>query len=114
MAGASGPRLKGDPTVDGRDAPWVEKYRPKTLDDVAAHKEIIETSKCLTRRFSCMHVTHAPCPGMPEGVHHSLRGLSCKVAGQLPATLQLTTNHRRHMRLVAYAGLGVLPLQSSA
>ena len=25
-------------------APWVEKYRPDTLDDVAAHKEIISTS----------------------------------------------------------------------
>ena len=26
------------------DAPWVEKYRPKTLDDVAAHTDIIDTS----------------------------------------------------------------------
>lgn len=26
------------------DAPWVEKYRPQTLDDVAAHKEIVDTS----------------------------------------------------------------------
>ena len=24
--------------------PWVEKFRPKTLNDVAAHKDIIETS----------------------------------------------------------------------
>jgi hypothetical protein len=39
-------RRKGvDPTVDGKAAPWVEKYRPKTLDDVAAHKEIIDTSE---------------------------------------------------------------------
>ena len=31
--------------VDGKeDAPWVEKYRPQTLDDVAAHKEIVDTS----------------------------------------------------------------------
>lgn len=26
-------------------APWVEKYRPNTLDDVASHGEIIETSE---------------------------------------------------------------------
>lgn len=45
MANAPTSRLKGDPTVDGRDAPWVEKFRPKTLDDVAAHKEIISTSE---------------------------------------------------------------------
>ena len=36
--------------VDGKeDAPWVEKYRPQTLDDVAAHKEIVDTSKPLMR-----------------------------------------------------------------
>eukprot|EP00959_Pyramimonas_sp_CCMP1952_P040822 853831-Pyramimonas_sp.AAC.1 len=28
-------------------SPWVEKYRPKTLADVAAHKDIIDTSKTL-------------------------------------------------------------------
>lgn len=42
-AGAA-PGGRRDPTVDGKAAPWVEKYRPKTLDDVAAHKEIIDTS----------------------------------------------------------------------
>ena len=26
------------------NAPWVEKYRPKSLDEVAAHTEIIDTS----------------------------------------------------------------------
>ena len=29
-----------------KNAMWIEKYRPQSLDDVAAHKEIIETSKC--------------------------------------------------------------------
>jgi hypothetical protein len=24
--------------------PWVEKYRPETLDDLVSHKEIIRTS----------------------------------------------------------------------
>lgn len=28
-----------------QDAPWVEKFRPKSLNEVAAHKEIIDTSK---------------------------------------------------------------------
>lgn len=45
-AAASGPKKqKVDRLLEGRDAPWVEKYRPKTLDDVAAHKEIIDTSE---------------------------------------------------------------------
>lgn len=31
-----------------REVPWVEKYRPTSLDDVVAHKEIVDTSKrCL-------------------------------------------------------------------
>lgn len=25
--------------------PWVEKYRPATLDDLISHEEIISTSK---------------------------------------------------------------------
>lgn len=25
--------------------PWSEKYRPKSLEEVAAHKDIIDTSK---------------------------------------------------------------------
>lgn len=29
-----------------KNAMWIEKYRPQSLDDVAAHKEIIDTSKC--------------------------------------------------------------------
>lgn len=24
---------------------WVEKYRPKTLDDLVSHKDIVTTSK---------------------------------------------------------------------
>jgi replication factor C subunit 3/5 len=45
LAGSKG-KSKVDQVLAGRDAPWVEKYRPKTLDDVAAHKEIIDTSEC--------------------------------------------------------------------
>jgi hypothetical protein len=42
--------LKGGAELAIDDAPWVEKFRPRTLDDVAAHEEIIETSKSC--RFS--------------------------------------------------------------
>ncbi|KAL6525062.1 Subunit of heteropentameric Replication factor C (RF-C) [Orobanche minor] len=30
---------------DTKSTPWVEKYRPQSLDDVAAHRDIVETSK---------------------------------------------------------------------
>lgn len=29
----------------GSSQPWSEKYRPQTLDEVAAHKDIIVTSE---------------------------------------------------------------------
>ena len=29
--------------------PWVEKYRPVTMDDVVSHKDILTTSKSETR-----------------------------------------------------------------
>ena len=40
---SAGSRLKPG-AGDNRNAPWIEKYRPKTLDEVAAHTEIIDTS----------------------------------------------------------------------
>lgn len=28
-----------------KSTPWVEKYRPQSLADVAAHRDIVDTSK---------------------------------------------------------------------
>lgn len=30
---------------DGKATPWVEKYRPQSLADVAAHRDIVDTSE---------------------------------------------------------------------
>ncbi|CAL5221504.1 g3708 [Coccomyxa viridis] len=50
--------------VDGKeDAPWVEKYRPQTLDDVAAHKEIVDTIKRLVKEERFPHVLFYGPPG---------------------------------------------------
>lgn len=38
---------KGKTVADaavGKATPWVEKYRPQSLADVAAHRDIVETS----------------------------------------------------------------------
>eukprot|EP00877_Chromochloris_zofingiensis_P001247 jgi/Chrzof1/11122/Cz05g24170.t1 len=59
----SKPKAKLDRTIDGKDAPWVEKYRPKTLDDVAAHKEIIDTIKRLTSENKLPHLLLYGPPG---------------------------------------------------
>ena len=41
-----------------KDAPWVEKYRPRTLDDVAAHKEIVDTSALWSAFPTHMHLMY--------------------------------------------------------
>eukprot|EP00775_Hariotina_reticulata_P011044 gene11044-11199_t len=62
-AGTSSKPHKVDRLIEGRDAPWVEKYRPKTLDDVAAHKEIIDTIKKLTAENRLPHLLLYGPPG---------------------------------------------------
>ena len=32
---------------EGSSLPWVEKYRPQTLDQVLSHDEVITTRKCI-------------------------------------------------------------------
>jgi hypothetical protein len=44
-ADAAAPGASGKAAAAGASTqPWIEKYRPRTLDDVAAHKDIIDTS----------------------------------------------------------------------
>lgn len=42
---SKGKAVAGAQTPDGKAAPWVEKYRPQSLADVAAHRDIIDTSR---------------------------------------------------------------------
>ncbi|MEW5299476.1 MAG: hypothetical protein WDW36_002491 [Sanguina aurantia] len=62
-AAAGVSRLKTDPRVDGRNAMWVEKYRPQKLDNVAAHKETLETIKKLVAKNQLPHLLLYGPPG---------------------------------------------------
>jgi hypothetical protein len=48
---------------DLSNQPWTEKYRPRTLDDVAANKEIIDTIKRLTDENKLPHLLLYGPPG---------------------------------------------------
>ena len=37
--------------------PWVEKYRPQTLDDLVTRSEVVET--CLQFRFSPVYLSQS-------------------------------------------------------
>jgi len=43
--------VAGDLPAFDNAIPWVEKYRPQSLDDVAAHRDIVDTSKTLSPPF---------------------------------------------------------------
>lgn len=43
--------VASNPAAAGKAIPWVEKYRPLSLDDVAAHRDIVDTSKTLSPPF---------------------------------------------------------------
>ncbi|GBG66433.1 hypothetical protein CBR_g61476 [Chara braunii] len=51
------------PIGETRGTPWVEKYRPKTLDDVAAHRDIIDTIGRLTSENRLPHLLLYGPPG---------------------------------------------------
>lgn len=53
--------VKHDTTAN---QPWIEKYRPQTLDDVAANKEILGTIKRLTDENRLPHLLLYGPPGL--------------------------------------------------
>lgn len=103
----SGRAVRTDPTVDGKAAPWVEKYRPKSLDDVAAHREIIDTS---ARPCGVAPHTQAPAPLKAERLCAAPRHPPpppCKPSRARPAVRRLTTENRLpHLLLYGPPGTG--------
>ena len=55
--------IKGKNVVvpgESKATPWVEKYRPQSLADVAAHRDIVDTS-LVTLSLSFPRVSPCPC-----------------------------------------------------
>ena len=46
------------------DKPWVEKYRPKTLDEITGHEEIIKRLKNYVKNKSMPHLLFSGPPGV--------------------------------------------------
>ncbi|BAT78646.1 hypothetical protein VIGAN_02135400 [Vigna angularis var. angularis] len=55
--------LAADLTALGKAIPWVEKYRPQSLDDVAAHRDIVDTIDRLTTENRLPHLLLYGPPG---------------------------------------------------
>lgn len=60
----AGPSKGKSPAVsDSKSAPWVEKYRPQSLADVAAHRDIVDTIDRLTSENRLPHLLLYGPPG---------------------------------------------------
>ncbi|XLU66804.1 hypothetical protein S245_025857 [Arachis hypogaea] len=55
--------VAGNNSGNGKATPWVEKYRPQSLDDVAAHRDIISTIDRLTTENRLPHLLLYGPPG---------------------------------------------------
>ncbi|MCI12797.1 replication factor C subunit 3-like [Trifolium medium] len=53
----------GNPSYGGKASLWVEKYRPQSLDDVAAHRDIVDTIDRLTTENRLPHLLLYGPPG---------------------------------------------------
>ncbi|KZS95843.1 P-loop containing nucleoside triphosphate hydrolase protein [Sistotremastrum niveocremeum HHB9708] len=65
------------------ELPWVEKYRPLTLDDVVGNSETIERLKIIARDGNCPHIIISGMPGIGKttSIHclaHQLLGNAYK------------------------------------
>uniref|UniRef100_A0A1J3I3Q0 Replication factor C subunit 5 n=1 Tax=Noccaea caerulescens TaxID=107243 RepID=A0A1J3I3Q0_NOCCA len=72
VAGLSGP-------PQSKATPWVEKYRPQSLDDVAAHRDIIDTIDRLTNENKLPHLLLYGPPG--TGKTSTILAVSRKLYG---------------------------------
>jgi hypothetical protein len=91
-------------TRDPKNQPWIEKYRPQTLDDVAANKEIIDTIKRLTDENRLPHLLLYGPPGVRVAsadvlaVLHGWSWLHSSAARLRSPVVKRTTMHPRKPR----------------
>eukprot|EP00899_Mesostigma_viride_P008422 jgi/Mesvir1/17581/Mv08816-RA.1 len=80
--------------------PWVEKYRPKSLSDVASHKEIIDTIGRLTRENRLPHLLLYGPPG--TGKTSTIQAVARQIygAGYKNMTLELNASDDRGIDVV--------------
>ncbi|KAJ3998582.1 P-loop containing nucleoside triphosphate hydrolase protein [Lentinula boryana] len=82
------------------ELPWVEKYRPKVLDDVVGNTETIERLKVIARDGNCPHVIISGMPGI--GKTTSIHCLAHQLLGDAykEGVLELNASDERGIDVV--------------
>ncbi|KAI7846416.1 hypothetical protein COHA_000126 [Chlorella ohadii] len=76
--------------AQGGEVPWSEKYRPRTLDEVAAHGDIIDTIKKLLAENNLPHLLFYGPPG--TGKTSTILAIARQIYGPAMASMTLELN----------------------
>ncbi|KZT30868.1 P-loop containing nucleoside triphosphate hydrolase protein [Neolentinus lepideus HHB14362 ss-1] len=91
---------KANGSADTYELPWVEKYRPYTLDDVVGNTETIERLKVIARDGNCPHIIISGMPGI--GKTTSIHCLAHQLLGDAykEGVLELNASDERGIDVV--------------
>ncbi|KAI9065867.1 P-loop containing nucleoside triphosphate hydrolase protein [Trametes sanguinea] len=90
----------GDTSTLPYELPWVEKYRPQTLDDIVGNTETIERLKVIARDGNCPHIIISGMPGI--GKTTSIHCLAHQLLGDAykEGVLELNASDERGIDVV--------------
>ncbi|KAF9245736.1 P-loop containing nucleoside triphosphate hydrolase protein [Melanogaster broomeanus] len=102
---ASSSLAKGKAPANGAantpyELPWVEKYRPQTLDDVVGNSDTIERLKVIAKDGNCPHIIISGLPGI--GKTTSIHCLAHQLLGDAyrDGVLELNASDERGIDVV--------------
>ncbi|KIO29324.1 hypothetical protein M407DRAFT_21543 [Tulasnella calospora MUT 4182] len=86
--------------VDAYELPWVEKYRPKVLDDIVGNQDTIERLKVIAKEGNCPHIIISGLPGI--GKTTSIHALAHAMLGDAykEGVLELNASDERGIDVV--------------
>ncbi|KAG9045830.1 replication factor C subunit 4 [Tulasnella sp. UAMH 9824] len=91
-------------TADAYELPWVEKYRPKVLDDIVGNQDTIERLKVIAKEGNCPHIIISGLPGIGKttSIHclaHAMLGDAYK-----EGVLELNASDERFAAVTPHSG----------
>ncbi|CAL1694046.1 unnamed protein product [Somion occarium] len=93
-------RANGSSSIQAYELPWVEKYRPETLDDVVGNTDTVERLKVIAKDGNCPHIIISGMPGI--GKTTSIHCLAHQLLGDAykEGVLELNASDERGIDVV--------------
>ncbi|GAA5970528.1 hypothetical protein JCM11641_007340 [Rhodosporidiobolus odoratus] len=100
MFKGKGTAIQADEAPVAYELPWVEKHRPRTLDDIVGNVETIERLKVIARDGNCPHIIISGSPGI--GKTTSILALARALLGEQykEGVLELNASDERGIDVV--------------